>query len=121
MRGGLRPVETLAGTGFGERRAALEAQVVHRCLLAHGEILAPRLTFALFGRAGDVDGDLRLDFGMRMDGHHVQAERLDRMLDRDVAALNGVPGGGQRLGGVAPRDGTAEPSARSRLTDDAAR
>ena len=53
--------EALAGAGFRQRPADFEAEVVHRGLLAHAQILALRLTFGLLGRPGDVDGDLRLD------------------------------------------------------------
>ena len=88
-RSRLTPPEALAGAGFGQRLADFEAEIVHRGLLAHGEVLALRLTLGLLGRAGDVDRDIRLDLGMQVDRRLVQAERLDRLLERDVVAMDG--------------------------------
>ena len=53
--------EALAGAGFGERLADLEAEIVHRGFLAHVEVLALGLALRLLGRARDVDRDVRLD------------------------------------------------------------
>src|ERR1700722_20013492 len=57
-------VEAGVRSGLGQRPADFEPKVVHRGLLAHGEVFALRLSFGLLGRARDVDGDLRLDLGM---------------------------------------------------------
>src|SRR6185437_9167503 len=118
-RGGAStPVEALARARLGQRLANLEPEVVHRGLLAHAQVLALRLALRLLGRAGDIDGDLRLDLGMQVNRDDVQAERLDRVLDRDVAAVDLVPGGGQRLGDVARRHRAVELPGLARLADD---
>ncbi len=87
-------------------------------MLAHAEVFALRLAFGLLGRAGDVDGDLQLDLRMQVNWHRVQAEGLDRVLDRDVAALHPVSGGGQRFGDVARRHRTIELPRLAGLTND---
>ena len=51
----LLPPEALAGAGFRQRLADFEAEIVHRGLLAHGQVLALGLPLRLFRRAGDVD------------------------------------------------------------------
>ena len=61
-----RLVEAGVGSGLGQRPADFEPEFVHRGLLAHREVFALRLSFGLLGRAGDVDGDLRLDLGMQV-------------------------------------------------------
>jgi len=48
--------------------ADLEAEIVHRRLLTHSEVLALGLTLRLFLRAGDVDGDERFDLRMGWTG-----------------------------------------------------
>src|SRR5271166_2482947 len=110
--------EALAGAGFRERLADFEAEVVHRRLLTHAEVLTLRLTLGLLGRAGDVDGDFRLDFRMQVDRHGVEAERLDRMLNEDMAALDGEARGGQRLRDVARRHRPIELSGLAGLAND---
>ena len=77
--GALLAPEALARARFGERLADLEAEIVHRGFLAHREVLALGLALGLFGRTGDVDRHLGLDFRMQMDRGLVQAERLDRV------------------------------------------
>ena len=49
-----------------------------------------RLGFRLFFRAGDVDRDGHGDFRMKLQGDGEQAQRLDCLVEDDVAALDRV-------------------------------
>src|SRR5277367_6016513 len=82
------PSEALAGAGLGQGLADLEAEIVHRRLLAHRKILALGLAFGLLRRARDVDRHVRLNLGMQVHGGLVQAERLDRLRQRDLVAMD---------------------------------
>src|ERR1700722_20254427 len=82
------PSEALAGAGLGQGFADLEAEIVHRRLLAHRKILALGLALGLLRRARDVDRHVRLDLGMQVHRVLVQAERLDRLRQRDLVAMD---------------------------------
>lgn len=78
--------EALARAGFGQRPCRLESEIVHP-----GTAISSlfRLPLRLLGRARDVVGDLWLDLRVKV-GRGMEAERLDRLLDRNVAALDRV-------------------------------
>src|SRR6185312_4159876 len=79
---------------------------------------ALRLHLGFFRRLRDVDGDADRDFGMERDADRVQAERLDRMIEHDLMALDGETCRGHRLGDVARRYRAVELAAFARLADD---
>ena len=56
------------------------------------DVLALRLTLGLVRRAGDVEGDLHRDFRVEPDRDLVHADRLDRLVEDDVLALDLVAG-----------------------------
>ena len=50
------------------------------------------MTFSFVRRAGDVDVELEGDFRVQADRHFVHSDRLDRLVERDVATLDLVAG-----------------------------
>src|SRR5947209_20580272 len=57
--------------GLGQRGADLEAEIVHRGLVARHQYFALELTLSFLRRAGDIDRHRYLDLGMQAERHRV--------------------------------------------------
>src|SRR5580698_5455340 len=109
--------EALAGAGLRQRLTNFEAEIVHRRLLAHRQIFALRLPLGLFLRAGDIDRHRGGDLRVKMDGRRVKAERLDRVEQGNLVAVNGKARRRYRLRDVAGRHRTIELTGFAGLAD----
>ncbi len=69
-------------------------------------------------RLGDVGGDRDDHFRMQGDADLVQAERLDRLVEDHLAAIDGEAGGGHAVRDVAVGDRAEQHAGLARLADD---
>src|SRR4029079_13172163 len=76
------------------------------------------LACSLIGRAGDIDSHARLDLGMEPDANVVQAKRLDRPVEHDLAAFDGESTLGDRGRDVARGARAIELAGIAGLADD---
>src|SRR5690606_1451626 len=76
--------------------------------VGRGQALALRLPLGVIGRAGTVDFDGDLDFGVQVQHDLVQADRLDRRVELDLVATDVEAFGDQRLEDVTGSDRTVE-------------
>ena len=79
---------SFVAAGLGEGRADLEAEIVEVGLLAGRDGLAAGLALGFLGAAGDVDRHRDLDLRMEDHRHGVQAQRLDRLVEDDLVAVD---------------------------------
>ena len=96
------------------RRPRSRSRFLGRCR----QVLARGLARGLVLAARDVDGDLRLDLRVEGDGDGVEADRLDRLVEGDLAARDREAAGVDRLGEVAGRDRAVELPGLAGLADD---
>src|SRR6185503_12725903 len=83
-----RALELFVAAGFGQGSADLEAEIVEVGLFTGRDRLAASLTLGFLGAAGDVDRHVNLDLRVEGDGHVVQADGLDRLVDGDLVAID---------------------------------
>ena len=65
---------------------------------AHGDVFTALEARDFVGVARDVQVDVDLDFRMQRDRHDMAANRLDRRMQRDLAAADGEARGAQQRG-----------------------
>ena len=102
--------EQVLGGFFGGRRALRRtAELDH--------VLAPGLTLGFVGRRAMLIVTVTRDFGVQADLHLVDAERLDRLVQHDLRALDLAAFGLDGVGDVAAGDRTVELAGFAGLTD----
>src|SRR5262249_26371868 len=120
----VNPESSASSTGcsFAFRRLGFTRLALGRgCFalgLRHGQILAAGLALGLVLAAGDVDVDVCLDLGMERDRHGVEADCLDRAVQRHLAAADGEAAGLHHLGEIAGGHRAVELAGLASLADD---
>ena len=95
-------------SAFLEHGVGIEGLELELLVLDDRDVFAAGLLVGFVLRAGDVDRHRDDDLGMQRDSRRVQAQRLDRLVQDHLAAVDGEAALGDDVGKIARRDRAVE-------------